>query len=76
MKKSKLFVLGLIALVLAGGLALASCRAGCDGPGNCDIKDGKGNACTNYSFNQSNGTVSGCAAVKAIIGDKSGKCDC
>ena len=31
MKKSKLLVLGLIALVLAGGLALASCGLGCPG---------------------------------------------
>ena len=31
MKKSKLLVLGLIALVLAGGLVLASCGLGCNG---------------------------------------------
>ena len=31
MKKSQLLVLGLIALVLAGGLALASCETGCPG---------------------------------------------
>ena len=33
MKKSKLLVLGLIALMLAGGLALASCGANCPGDG-------------------------------------------
>ena len=31
MKKSKLLVLGLIALVLVGGLTLASCGLGCKG---------------------------------------------
>jgi len=30
MKKSKLLVLGLIALLLAGGLVLASCSTSCD----------------------------------------------
>ena len=40
MKKSKLLVLGLIALVLAGGLALASCGAKC--PGNAQKKDYSG----------------------------------
>ena len=34
MKKRKLLVLGLIALVLAGGLALASCGEQCSGGGS------------------------------------------
>jgi hypothetical protein len=33
MKKSKFLILGLIALLLAGGLALASCNSLC--PGDC-----------------------------------------
>ena len=35
MKKSKLLALGLIALVLAGGLALASCGPKCSNKGDC-----------------------------------------
>jgi len=31
MKKGKFIILGLIALVLAGGLVLASCAENCDG---------------------------------------------
>ena len=44
MKKSKLLVLGLIALMLVGGLVLASCDAACPGSGssggphNCKAK--------------------------------------
>ena len=47
MKKSKLLVLGVIAIVLAGGLALASCGGGCPGasgsiyaadPGECRLE--------------------------------------
>ena len=34
MKKGKLLILALIALVLAGGLALASCGLGCPGTGD------------------------------------------
>ena len=39
--KNKLLVLGLIALMLAGGLALASCHQNCPGSGNCDYNSGK-----------------------------------
>jgi hypothetical protein len=35
MKKSKFLVLGLIALMLAGGLVLASCGSKCSGDGEC-----------------------------------------
>jgi hypothetical protein len=35
MKKSKLLILGLIALMLACGLALASCGEKCSKGGNC-----------------------------------------
>jgi len=69
MKKS-LLVLGLIAMLLAGGLVLASCRAGCEGAGTCDVKpDGnsfKGSVCSNES----------CAVYKSIVSRSDGKCDC
>jgi hypothetical protein len=37
MKKSKLLVLGLIALMLVGGMALVSCGPSCDNNGYCKI---------------------------------------
>jgi len=73
MKKSKLLVLGLIALMLAGGLVLASCHAGCEGAGTCKItrtSDGMG-------FKGSGCSTSSCAIYKS--GSKVGdtiKCDC
>jgi hypothetical protein len=84
MKKGKLLAVALIALLMAGGLVLASCRVGCDGPGNCNVKDGKGTGCTNfdvkYSFSLTSGatyTYTGCAAMKAAAENKSsGNCDC
>jgi len=76
MKKSKLLAVALIGLMLAGGLVLASCRAGCDGPGNCEVKDGKGTACSNFTIGE-DGPTGGCAAViKGIMGSGSAKCDC
>jgi hypothetical protein len=39
MKKSKLLILGLIALLLAGGLVLASCDSNC--PGQLGAKKGE-----------------------------------
>jgi len=78
MKKSKLLAVALIGLMLAGGLALASCRAGCPGVGDCEVKDGKGSFCSKGGSDD----VGNCAATKAF-GDsmypgvsKSGKCDC
>jgi hypothetical protein len=39
--KNKLLVLGLIALMLAGGLALVSCpNTNCSGDGKCDYNSG------------------------------------
>ena len=64
MKKGKFLVLGLIALVLAGGLALASCRAGCEGSGACKVEDQKGTLCSNLK----------CDVFKH--NGKSGACDC
>ena len=68
MKKSKLLVIALIGLMLAGGLALASCRANCVGDGNCtyDNNNNKGTLCTDVS----------CAALKAVSNRSSGTCDC
>jgi hypothetical protein len=68
MKKGKLLVLGLIALMLAGGLALASCeeKTNCPGGGNtgspgvCGKDSGMIGQCTNK-----------CITTKSID-----KCDC
>lgn len=81
MKKGKILAVALIGLMLAGGLALASCRSGCDGAGTCSIDGGKGSYCSNYKINYSSGAVSGCAANKALVKSQlgkssSGQCDC
>jgi hypothetical protein len=72
MKKGKLLAVVLIALLLAGGLVLASCRAGCDGAGDCTVKDGKGSIC--FNINSTNRNT--CAANKAVSEKKNGNCDC
>ena len=78
MKKGKFLILGLIALVLAGGLALASCRAGCPGNGDCKVENGKGSICSKGK----DGGNNTCAATEAfgetLFGSskKSGNCDC
>lgn len=64
MKKGKILALALIGLMLAGGLALASCRAGCEGAGTCKIEGSKGSACTNQK----------CAVFKKATGTR--ECDC
>jgi len=66
MKKGGFLILGLIALLLVGGFALVSCRAGCEGDGMCALKDNKGAYCTN----------SKCAAIIEAIKNNDGKCDC
>jgi len=66
MKKSKLLVLALVAVLLTVGLVLASCRAGCEGAGTCEIKDEKGSVCTNEK----------CDVWKSGREGKDGKCDC
>jgi len=66
MKKGKILVVGLIALLMAGGLVLASCRAGCEGAGTCEVKSNKGSVCSD----------SACAANQAFMEGKNGKCDC
>jgi hypothetical protein len=79
MKKNKLLVLGLIAMMLIGGLALASCgRSGCEGAGTCEVElkgtlDYKGSSCSDTD----------CAVSKDLLkaiqeGKTSGKfkCDC
>jgi len=64
MKKSKLFVVALIATLMTAGLVLASCRPGCDGKGNCSVWNDKGTLCTDF----------GCDVYKHD-GDR-GTCDC
>jgi len=44
MKKGKILVVGLIALMMAGGLVLAGCNTGCP-RGSCTV-DNKGNGIT------------------------------
>ena len=46
MKKGKILIVGLIALLMAGALVLVSCRAGCEGAGTCEVDDNKGSVCT------------------------------
>ncbi|GBU28177.1 hypothetical protein R84B8_01735 [Treponema sp. R8-4-B8] len=52
MKKSKLLILGLLALMLAGGLVLASCSQKCNGGCNFDMF--MGNECDTGTKNCSN----------------------
>jgi len=55
MKKSKLLVLALVAVLMTVGLVLAGCRPGCEGAGTCETKKGgnlytggrEGSTCTN-----------------------------
>jgi len=67
MKKGGFLILGLIALLLVGGLALASCRAGCEGNGTCEIKDKKGSFCSSSKCE---------ATFNYFLSEKDGKCDC
>ena len=64
MKKSKLFVLGLIALVLAGGLALASCGPKCSNKGDCTLSFA---AAPMYTPNVSGCDSKDCAVVKGAL---------
>jgi hypothetical protein len=65
MKKSKLLILGLIVLMLAGGIVLASCHFACEGAGTCDIDGQEGSFCTNVK----------CGVFKAT-GKNHVQCDC
>jgi hypothetical protein len=85
MKKNKLLVLGLIALMLAGGLVLASCgRGGCEGKGTCEIEVKKDMTYQDYAQDQIKGSACSdqdCAVTDYITDDgkfKKGtyKCDC
>jgi hypothetical protein len=40
MKKSKILVVGLIGLLMAGGLVLAGCEPGCSNDGECEFRRG------------------------------------
>jgi hypothetical protein len=74
MKKSKLFIVSLIAVLMTVGLVLAGCRITCEGAGTCEIKGGKGSYCSNIGVGYVG--ITGCAATKAYATDGSGKCDC
>jgi hypothetical protein len=73
MKKSKFLVLGLIALMLAGGLALASCdnSSKCpNGTGDCYVR-----VQGNYLYEES--CANGCIYVNNTESKEDGfKCDC
>jgi len=75
MKKSKLLVLGLIALMLAGGLALASCGSKCVGDGKCYAAGDGG-----YGKDCGDGCIANQAAADARAGvdtsQKSYSCNC
>ena len=75
--KSKFLVLGLIALMLAGGLVLASCGDKCSKDGKCSRSyDADGNA----DLSTSNVCDSGTCATYSIptkgTANSSIKCDC
>jgi len=63
MKKSKLLILGLIALMLVGGLALASCGEKCPNDKKC-------------STDSRCGEANGITGVCAVAFDSSKKCNC
>ena len=68
MKKGKFLVLGLIALMLAGGLALASCGSKCPGI----FGDGKGECSISADSKSVTNCTDGC-----VVGKSAGfKCDC
>ena len=66
MKKGKILIVGLIALLMAGALVFVSCRAGCEGAGTCEIDGLKGSICTNEK----------CAVINQATGSNKVKCDC
>lgn len=73
MKKSKILVVGLIGLLMAGGLVLIGCDQGCSRDGDCYYNSGNGS----YTSCQD----SKCAAVKAYNSTNAGTsssapCDC
>ena len=75
--KSKLLIVALIGLLLAGGMVLASCgRTGCPGSGTCESKNRRGSRCSNISYNSNTKKYSGCAVYKGVSGNDDGKCDC
>ena len=66
MKKGKILIVGLIALLMAGALVLASCRAGCEGAGTCKVDGTTGSTCSDRD----------CAVNKEANGSNKVKCDC
>jgi len=70
MKKSKLLVLALVAVLMTVGLVLAGCHLGCDGAGTCKTTKG-GSSSLTYQQG-STCTTSSCATHKKVEAD----CDC
>ena len=74
MKKSKILIVGLIALLMAGALFVASCKAGdnggCKGNGDCEYAGSVGvkSRCSDSS----------CAVEKLVgkVNPPATKCDC
>jgi hypothetical protein len=77
MKRSKLLVLALVAVLMIVGLAIVACSPNCDGDGMCNVVDGEGSACTTSGCEATAAWAAGVAsntggyAIKA-----SGKCTC
>jgi hypothetical protein len=70
MKRSKLLVLALVAVLMTVGLVLAGCRIGCEGAGTCESKKGG-------SLYSGGRTGSTCTNDKCIVNNKlEAKCDC
>ena len=70
MRKGKFLILGLIALLLTGGLVLASCGSNCPSDGKCEFTltgAASGRFCENYS------TSGGCFGSSPSYG---AKCKC
>jgi hypothetical protein len=71
MKKGKIFIVGLIALLMAGGLVLTGCKTGCP-KNNCSVTISSGGG---RSYDGC--TESGCASKKAYEnGTEAKSCDC
>jgi hypothetical protein len=72
MKKSKLLVLGIIALMLTGGLVLASCGGKCSSSGGCSVTT-SGDGSKKFS----GCAESKCASWKSYqSGSAASPCDC
>ena len=80
MKRCKILVVGLIALLMAGGLVLAGCeKGGCPSTGNCEITvSDPSTGMTLKNVQGSSCSESSCAAYEASKNTANGtyKCNC